>query len=173
MHDDRLANLLGALALTAADRIGNGASAAAPHGGAHPAALVHLLAHPGGSIEELRRVLGISQPGAVQAVNRLEAAGLIERRAGKDARTRSLRLTARGRRVARSVLAERARSVSGVLDGLDAEERARLLPLLEKLVAGLADDRPGALTVCRMCDRDACCDGGECPLEHTVPGAAA
>ena len=57
MHDDRLANLLGALALTAADRIGNGASAAAPHGGAHPAALVHLLAHPGGSIEELRRVL--------------------------------------------------------------------------------------------------------------------
>nr|MBA2261644.1 hypothetical protein [Solirubrobacterales bacterium] len=50
-------------------------------------------------------------------------------------------------------------------------ERARLETLLDKVVAGLADDRPGALVVCRLCDRDACCAGPGCPLDHTVaPG---
>jgi MarR family transcriptional regulator, negative regulator of the multidrug operon emrRAB len=170
---DRLANLLGVVAIAASDRIGAGAAAAVSHGGAHPSALVHLLAHPGGSIEDLRRVLRISQPGAVQAANRLEAAGLVERRAGRDARTRALHLTRRGRATARAVLAERAEAVAGVLDSLDADEKARLEPLLAKLVAGLADDRPGALTVCRLCDRGACAAGDECPLEHTTRTAAA
>jgi DNA-binding MarR family transcriptional regulator len=170
---DRLTNLMGALALAASDRVGAGATEALKHGGTHPAILVHLDAYPGLSIEGLRRVLRISQPGAVQAVNRLEAGGLIERRAGKDARTRALHLTQAGRKAARGVLNERGRSVSDLLDPLDADERARLLPLLEKLVAGLADDRPGALTVCRMCDRDACCASGACPLEHTHQPVAA
>lgn len=172
MHD-RLTNLMGALALAASDRVAVGAAEALRHGGAHPAILVHLDAYPGVSIEDLRRVLRISQPGAVQAVNRLEAAGLIERRAGKDARTRALHLTRAGRKAARAVLAERARSVGGLLDVLDPAERERLLPLLEKLVAGLADDRPDALTVCRMCDRDACCSSAACPLEHTNQPVAA
>ena len=172
MHD-RLTNLMGALALAASDRVAAGASEALSHGGAHPAILVHLDAYPGVSIEELRRVLRISQPGAVQAVNRLQAAGLIERRAGKDARTRALHLTRAGRKAARGVLDERAHSVSDLLDSLDADERAQLLPLLEKLVAGLADDRPSALTVCRMCDRDACCASAACPLEHTNQPVAA
>jgi len=172
---DRLANLLGALSLAASDRIGEGAAAAASHGGAHPAALVHLLAYPGDSVEQLARILRISQPGAVQATNRLEAAGLVERRPGKDARTRALHLTRRGRTVAREVLAERTEAVGDLLDALDAEERAQLVPLLEKLVASLADDRPQALTVCRMCDRGACAagEGAECPLEHTTVAAVA
>ena len=170
---DRLTNLIGALALAASDRVAAGASEALSRGGAHPAILVHLDAYPGVSIEDLRRVLRISQPGAVQAVNRLEAAGLIERRAGKDARTRALHLTDSGREVARAVLTERARAVGGLLDALDADERAQLLPLLEKLVAGLAADRPAALTVCRMCDRDACCAYAACPLEHTNQPLAA
>jgi MarR family transcriptional regulator, negative regulator of the multidrug operon emrRAB len=172
---DRLSNLLGAVAIAAGDRIGAGAAAVVSHGGAHPAALVHLLAHPGRSIEDLRRVLRISQPGAVQAANRLEAAGLIERRPGADARTRALHLTAKGRRTARAVLAERAGASHDMLAALDADEQARLEPLLAKLVAGLAGDRPEALTVCRLCDRRACAagPGAECPLEHTTRRAAA
>jgi hypothetical protein len=57
-----------------------------------------------------------------------------------------------------------------VLATLTPAERGQLEPLLERMVAGLADDRPEALTVCRMCDRDACCGGdpSSCPLEHTV-----
>jgi MarR family transcriptional repressor of emrRAB len=173
MHD-RLAQLLGVVAIAAADRIGEGAAAAASRGGAHPAALVHLLAHPGDSIDELARVLRISQPGAVQAANRLEAQGLVERRPGRDARTRALHLTRRGRATARAILAERADAVGGMLDALDADQRAQLEALLDTLVARLADDRPQALTVCRLCDRGACAAGdAECPLEHTTRRAAA
>jgi DNA-binding MarR family transcriptional regulator len=161
---DRLANLFGAAALAASDRV------AAK--GANPAVLVHLLARPGDSVEAVGRVVRISQPGAVRAVNRLEAQGLLERRPGPDGRTLALHLTVRGRRAARGVLAQRERGVRELLDLLDPDEQERLLPLLEKLVAGLAVDRPGALSVCRLCDRDACCGEAPCPLQHTVPAAA-
>ena len=164
---------MGALALAAADRLTERASAAAAHGGVHPAILVHLEAYPGESVERLRRVLRISQPGAVRAANTLEEAGLLERRRGRDGRTTALHLTASGRKAAREVRAGRERGIGPLLDVLDEDEQARLLPLLEKLVAALADDRPDALTVCRLCDRDACCSTAPCPLEHTNLGAAA
>jgi hypothetical protein len=52
---------------------------------------------------------------------------------------------------------------------LDPSEREELEPLLEKLVAALADDRPGALQVCRLCDRESCCGSMRgCPMEHTI-----
>jgi len=102
-------------------------------------------------------------------VDRLQADGLLERRAGSDARTRALHLTVSGRAAACRVLAERGDELDHLLETLDDGERTSLLPLLEKLVAGLADDRPGALTVCRMCDRDTCCGvPAGCPLDHTV-----
>ena len=165
----RLANLLGAVALAATDRLSEEAAGVVGRGGGHPAALVHLLAHPGGSVEELGRVLRISQPGAVQLANRLEAAGLLERCPGSDARTLALHPTVQGRRAARSVLARRERGLGALLDVLDPDEQRQLLPLLEKVTAGLANDRPGALTACRLCNRDACADRGECPLQHTMP----
>jgi DNA-binding PadR family transcriptional regulator len=100
-------------------------------------------------------------------VNRLADAGLLERRPGPDRRTRALYLTAKGRAAAARVLADRASQLGDVLRVLDHEERGRLEPLLEKLVAALAGDRPAGLTVCRMCDRSTCCRApGGCPLEH-------
>jgi hypothetical protein len=52
--------------------------------------------------------------------------------------------------------------------GLDEPSRAGLGAGLEALVSGLADDRPGALHTCRLCDREACCAEPGCPLQHTV-----
>jgi hypothetical protein len=72
---------------------------------------------------------------------------------------RALRLTPKGRRAAADVLARRADALDELLGALSAPEREALEPLLEKLVAGLAHDRPAALTVCRLCDRTACCGG--------------
>jgi hypothetical protein len=67
------------------------------------------------------------------------------------------------------VLAARAGSLGELLDPLDAGRRAELEALLEAVVGALADDRPTALRICRLCDRDACCaDATECPLQHTV-----
>jgi DNA-binding MarR family transcriptional regulator len=160
---DRLAQLLGVTALAAIDRLRE----ALPLGGSAPAALVHLQVHPGESVEGLRRVLGISQPAAVRAVDRLAAEGLVERRPGRDRRTLALHLTPAGESAANTALEQRAEALGGMLAALDAEERAALVPLLERLVTALADDRPTALRVCRMCDREACTSAG-CPLDHTV-----
>jgi DNA-binding MarR family transcriptional regulator len=169
MSDDvRLTNLFGVAVLAATDRAGAAIADALGVGGAAPAVLVHLAAYPGESTEALHRVLGISQPGTVQIVQRLVAKGLIERRAGHDRRTHALHVTAQGRRALDAILERRSRVLAEMLAPLSEGERARLVPLLEKVVSGLADDRPAALTVCRLCDRDACCRESGCPLGHTV-----
>ena len=171
MSDDaRLVNLLGATVLAAADRTGPATAHVLGLGGAAPAVLVHLAAYPGESIEALHRVLGISQPGTVQVVGRLVDQGLIERRPGPDRRTRALHVTPEGRRVLDDIQRHRAKALATLLGPLSDGERARLLPLLEKVVSGLADDRPGGLTVCRLCDRDACYSEAGCPLDHTRVG---
>lgn len=165
MVADRLSQLLGVLALNTADRF----LECIGRSGTHVGALVHLNAYPGDSIEQLRAVLGVSQPGAVKVVDRLAGGGLLERRAGGDRRTRALHLTPAGRRAAARILVDRAGELERVLEVLDGDERSRLESLLEKLVSGLAHDRPSALAVCRMCDRDVCCGGPTgCPLQHTV-----
>ena len=165
---DRLANLLGAATLAAGDRLRAAVEDDLGVGGAAPAALVHLLDYPGESAESLRQVLGITQPATARAIDRLAADGLLERRPGPDRRTHALHLTAAGRRRTRRLLARRAGALQGLLGRLGPEEQARLLPLLEALVAGLADDRPEALRVCRLCDRRACCQDPGCPLDHTT-----
>lgn len=166
---DRLAQLLGALSLSAADRFRATVDDSLGRAGTHAAALVHLEAYPGESVQTLATVLAVSQPAAVKLADRLGTDGLLQRRPGSDKRTLALHLTPKGRQASAQVLADRATELDDVLAVLDADERARLEPLLEKLVAALADDRAGALTVCRLCDRTTCCGTpGGCPLEHTV-----
>ena len=57
VDDDRLVQLLGTATLAAHDAL----AAALTGGETRTAILVHLSAHPGGSVEALRRVLGLSQ----------------------------------------------------------------------------------------------------------------
>jgi DNA-binding MarR family transcriptional regulator len=167
--DGRLVNLLGVVALAASDRVASTVSEPAGCRGAHPAALVQISRYPGESIEALRRVVGVTHPAAVQIVDRLVEGGLIERRPGPDRRTVALHVTAAGDAAVTRLLERRAAALGGLLGPLDEDERARLGPLLEKVVAGLADDRPDALVACRLCDRAACTAARACPLQHTVP----
>jgi DNA-binding MarR family transcriptional regulator len=167
---DRLSQLLGVLSLSATDRFRASVDGSLGRTGAHAAALVHLEAYPGESVQTLATVLGVSQPAAVKLADRLSADGLLERRPGRDNRTRALHLTAEGRAAAARVRADRSEELDRILAVLDRDERARLEPLLEKLVAALAVDYGAALTVCRMCDRSSCCGAPDgCPLGHTVP----
>jgi MarR family transcriptional repressor of emrRAB len=166
---DRLTQLLGVLSLAATDRFRSAVEGSIGRGGAHAAALVHVEAHAGGSVSALADVLGVSQPAAVKIADRLAADGQLERRPGPDQRTWALHLTPAGKAAAAQILAARARELDGLVAALSADEQQALEPLLDKLVAALADDRPGALQVCRLCDRDACCGSGpDCPLQHTV-----
>lgn len=165
---ERLANLLGVTALAVTDRLRPPLDALAGHGGSAPAVLAHLLAHPGGSVNELRQVLAISQPATVRLVDRLVADGLVVRHPGHDRRTLALELTPAGHAAATRLLSARAEALESMLAVLDGEEATQLEALLAKLTTHLASDRPGALTVCRLCDRDACTRDPGCPLDHTV-----
>jgi MarR family transcriptional regulator, negative regulator of the multidrug operon emrRAB len=164
----RLTNLLGVTALAAMDRLRPAVEILAGHGGSAPAVLAHLLAHPGDSVEGLRGVLSISQPATVRLVDRLVADGFLERRPGPDRRTLALVLTPAGRETATQLLAARADALADMLAVLDEQEASQLEALLAKLTVPLAVDRPGALTVCRLCDRAACAQEPGCPLNHTV-----
>jgi DNA-binding MarR family transcriptional regulator len=164
MEDDRLVQLLGVAALAAHDALAE----ALPTGESRTAILVHLSAHPGGSAEALRRVLGLSQPATVRAVDGLVRDGLLQRGRGADRRSLDLRPTASGRRTARRALQARAEALRPLVAGLGAPQRTALGLGLEALVGGLADARPGALRACRLCDRDTCCADPGCPLQHTV-----
>lgn len=167
----RLENLLGAQALALADRVLAGASASTGAGASRSecAALITLLAHHGRTVGWLSDVLGLTSSGGTRLVERLVAAGWVERSAGDDARQRQLALTAPGRARADSMLAGRQAALAEAVAVLSATERADLEALLDKVVAGLAGDRLAALRVCGLCDRVACCETGEeCPLQHTV-----
>jgi hypothetical protein len=92
--DERTANLLGALALTLTDSVGAALGDEVGVAGTDAAALITLHNYAEGeSLDLLRSALGLSQPGMVRLVDRLERRGLLRRqRAKRDARAISLRL---------------------------------------------------------------------------------
>ena len=160
----RQANLLGTLSLAVAGAVD--AAVASPLGPSAPAALVALDGYLGGEpIDALRQVLGLTHSGAVRLVDRLEAAGLAERRPGPDARTVAVALTTAGAEAAQQARDARERALEAALAALEPGERAALATLHEKLLAGLTGDRSSARRICRLCDLEACGhERGECPV---------
>ena len=132
-------------------------------------------------MDDLRRAVGLTPSGAVRLVDRLVAAGLVERRPGHDGRSVALVLTASGRRTARRVLAARAEALDRVLTELSQADRASLTRIAEKLLAALTRDRlaerqhghePSGGWLCRLCDFEACGrEHGACPAARTAAGA--
>jgi MarR family transcriptional repressor of emrRAB len=166
-------NLLGAVALAVTDRLRDAVTAEGERGLSASAALVHLRLRPGQSIDFLARVLRVTHPGAVRLVDRLEHDGLVERRAGADARSRALVLTDEGRQAAAAVLARRSDVLGELLAPLTAAERRQLEPLFEKLLVAVTGDRWSARHICRLCDFPAC-DSPACPVDRAAsdPGIA-
>jgi DNA-binding MarR family transcriptional regulator len=162
----RQANLIGALALGAIDRLrdaleGDRRSLSAS------AALVHLRLRPGQTIDFLAHVLGISHPATVRLVDGLENETLVERRAGRDGRSRALVLTRAGQKAAVAALANRFEVLNDLLAPLTVAERRQLEPLLEKVLAGMTEDRWGARRMCRLCDFPTCASRS-CPVDSAA-----
>lgn len=156
------------------DRVRKATELVSGQTGAAPAALVMLSQSlRGGSMDDLRRVVGLTPSGAVRLVDRLVAEGLVERRAGADRRSLALVLTRAGRAVARRISMTRADAVAEVLGQLAVDDRASLELLAERLVAALVVERladrasgeePAAGWLCRLCDQKACGrPEGRCP----------
>jgi DNA-binding MarR family transcriptional regulator len=162
----RTANLLGALSLIAADRVREATGAEATWS----AALVSLQTMTdGGSIDELRRVLGLSHSGGVRVVKALGRAGLIDRhRDQTDGRAVQLRLTERGHATATRIRAARLEALDALLDGLAPAERGRLDELLASALGAATGDREDARHICRLCDPDVCGHPTRCPVTRSA-----
>lgn len=165
MHDDvRLANLLGALAVTVNDLVLADATTAAGTSASGAAALVVLSTAPGLSVTELGRRVGLSQPAAARMVDTLERRGLVERH---DTLTRSVavQLTPAGTAAATHILGERGGRLTALAEALTDRDRAALADLLDNLLTAVYQQVPDADRLCRLCDRAACvAGGGVCPV---------
>jgi MarR family transcriptional repressor of emrRAB len=159
MHD-RHRNVVGAFALAVADALRRAAEAEAGQSGAAAAALLTIEARPGRSIEQLRAPLGLSQPGAVRLVERLERQGWIERRPSPG-RATALHLTPAGETVAERIHAARAGALAALLEPLDGDQLAALTAAAGAVLAAATADRPALERLCRLCERDVC---DECPV---------
>jgi DNA-binding MarR family transcriptional regulator len=160
-------NLVAALAAGLADAVGSAAVEVAGIAGAAPAALAVLLAEPGTGVDGLARALGLTGSGAVRLVDRLVAAGLVERRPGRDSRSVSVWPTPAGRVAGRDVLDRREAAVARVVDVLPAADQVALVRIAEALLARMTTDRAGAERLCRLCDVTAC-PQADCPVEQAV-----
>src|SRR3954469_12000989 len=90
--------------------------AAVEHGASAPAALIALHTFLGGTtVDGLSRVLALTHSGTVRLVDRLEGAGLLERRRGPDARTRAVVLTPAGHRAAEGLQREREGALAALM----------------------------------------------------------
>jgi DNA-binding MarR family transcriptional regulator len=159
-------NLLGALALTLADRLEHAVTAAARLSSSDAAALSalhHFLDSP--NVDLLARVLGLSSPGAVRLLDRLEREGLARRVAGTDGRVTSVALTAAGRRRAQAVTRARSELAERALEALSPAEQRQFGTLASKILAGLTRPPGATRWTCRLCDLDACGrPQGHCPV---------
>lgn len=160
---DRLINLFGALAIGVADRVRWEALDETSLGGEGSAALVVIGHAPGMSIDQLRRVLGLSHPGAVRLVDRLTSAGLALREVSPDDRRAvALGLTKEGRSRRSALLKRRRKALKAVLDVVGVEDLAVLERTVDAMLQALPDDAASALTVCRYCNERQCPD---CPMD--------
>jgi DNA-binding MarR family transcriptional regulator len=166
----RSANLFGTVGLAVSDRIRAAGEDELGLGGSAPMAVVALSTYLAGEpLEVIGRAFGITGSAAVRLIDRLEEAGLAERAAGPDNRRVSVRLTPKGDRRAKAILARRESELTGVLGALSPAERKQLARLHEKLLAQLPEDVPAARRVCRFCDVDACGHyDGRCPVTRGI-----
>jgi MarR family transcriptional regulator, negative regulator of the multidrug operon emrRAB len=159
--EDRIANLLGALALAVIDRVEAAARATLQHGGETPAALVVIGYSEGMTNDTLRRILCLSHPGAVRLVDRLVADRLVRRRPGRDGREVALHLTERGSRARSQLLASRIEAIRPLIATLGESDQAQFEVLLHRVLAAMETREMQRYTICRLCD-DRVCEN--CPL---------
>ncbi len=167
--NSRTANLIGALAVAVTDQLASAVETATGRGAMAPAALVTLHHAPDLRIGGLARVLGLTHPGAVRLVDRLEADGLVVRRGSTDGRAVALRLSPAGQQAARRVLAARADVLEGPLSGFTAAETRQLTSFVARMLAALTTDVDVADHLCRLCDERAC-PAVTCPVEQAISG---
>lgn len=97
--------------------------------------LLYEIGPRGTDLRELRQRLGLDSGYVSRLIRGLEAEGLVQvGRDGEDARVRRARLTASGRREVREMDERAERLAAGLLAGLTASQRERLVDAMGKVV---------------------------------------
>jgi DNA-binding MarR family transcriptional regulator len=154
---DRTANVLGALALVVSDHTAAAvveASGQSLSGAAALSALHEFLDGP--TIDDLARVLGLTSSGAVRLVDRLVTEGMVQRGEGTDRRSRSVRLTRKGRTAAARIATARARVLGEVLQRLTTSQLEAAGRSVDVLLGAVVAGKVGGAWTCRLCDLGAC-----------------
>jgi MarR family 2-MHQ and catechol resistance regulon transcriptional repressor len=107
-------------------------------------AILELILHKGSQkVSEIGRRVNLTSGSITSAIDRLEAAGLVDRSFdGLDRRSRIVELTARGRARIAEAFEVHATAMEGAAAGLTKAQRGVLVPLLKKLGA-YAEERSG------------------------------
>ena len=98
-------------------------------------AVLEAVLHKGPlPVNDIGRKVQLTSGSITSAVDRLEARGLVERRAHPtDRRTRVVHLTREGRRLITGIFAQHERDMEHAASALSPSERATLIRLLKKL----------------------------------------
>src|SRR3954465_14644454 len=150
----RVANRLGAVALTLSDAIREATEAATGMAGGIPAALVSLREWADGtSVDVLADAMRLSHSRAVRVIDRLEDAGLARRETDpSDGRRALVWLNPSGRKLADRALEARPRVLASVGADLTAAQRRDFDRVLATLLGVTTVDAHAARQTCRLCD---------------------
>jgi DNA-binding MarR family transcriptional regulator len=163
-------NVLGALSQVITDQSMAAvadATGRSPTSAAALSALAEFLDRP--TVDQLRKVLGLTPSGAVRLVDRLAAAGLVTRGPGTDGRSRSVTLTQPGRELASRITAARARVLDDMLAGMADRDRETLHRLMSRVMANAVRIKDGGAWICRLCDLESCERAlGHCPAAQAA-----
>jgi MarR family transcriptional regulator, negative regulator of the multidrug operon emrRAB len=165
--DPRLPNLLAAVALLVQDALDECEVSDTAVGSSAAAALVSVGHRQGLSIEALSASLGLTHSGTVRLVDRLEAAGTVQRRKA-DGRSVGLWLTSQGRRRVRSINSARLSAVARLIPALSTDEARSVDAFLCRILAAHANDDDDLYRICRICSFDACQANEPCPVDLAV-----
>lgn len=157
------ANTLGALALAVTDGM---LAEISGTGGLHQGDAIALNAigfRPGCSVRDLAGLLDLSHPGAVRCVDRLVAAGLIDRARGPNERTVALQVTPAGAAKWKVLRDGRMRWLNRLLKVLPGKDRRSLAAIAGQLLDNLAVDEARGERICRLCDENICTPS-RCPI---------
>ncbi len=160
-----LGNRLSALANAISDLIQRDLIPTQPIGNSQLSVLVILHSFPGASIENMSQALDLSHSNLVRVVEQLRQMNLLEKKAGKDARSNALFITPAGETVLADFYQQRDAQMQGVLEALTADEQQLLAALVNKLLTNFPDGRENDGRICRYCTIDVC-SRADCPM-HT------
>ena len=170
MADARTANLLGAFMTGLHDRLAERLERESEISGDGPAALVAIAYNEGRTVEFLRRTLTLSHSWTVRVVEKLEQAGLVQKKTGTDRRAVALYVTEQGQRKVQGILRARRRCLDEVLDVLPVKDHKHLTTMLERMLDHLTGDDDSAEAICKLCEVDVC-PQKRCPVTLAVKAA--